>query len=249
LPLGEFMLRVLRLQTANYCREIEKHLCQKNDGHLIRIAGPSFDLVTGWEAQGVPLKVALRGIDRYFERYYARGPRRRPVRIDFCEADVLDVFDEWRRALGLPAARPPADVAAGMDAAPARHGASLPAHIARAVIRLTNARATGALGADADDLVDRISRELDAARASSRGLRGDARRALLERLTALDAELVAMARAALGDSERQAFEREASVDLAGFRDAMTAQAYQRAREAAIDRLARERFGLPTLSFV
>ena len=89
------------LQTADYCREIEKYLTQKNDGHLIRIAGPSFDLVTRWAAQGVPLKVALRGIDRYFERYYAKGSRRRPVRIDFCEADVLDVFDEWRRAVGL----------------------------------------------------------------------------------------------------------------------------------------------------
>jgi len=237
------------LQTAQYCREIETYLCQKNDGHLIRVVGPSFELVSRWAAAGVPLKVAFSGIDRYFERYYRKGARRRPVRVDFCEADVLDVFDEWRRALGLPAARSPADVAAGMDAAPARQGASLPAHIARAVIRLTNARATGALGAGADDLVDRISSELDAARASSRGLRGDARRALLERLTALDAELVAMARAALGDSERQAFEREADVELAGFRDAMTAQAYHRAREAAIDRLARERFGLPTLSFV
>lgn len=237
------------MQTAQYCREIETYLCQKNDGHLIRVVGPSFELVSRWAAAGVPLKVAFSGIDRYFERYYRKGARRRPVRVDFCEADVLDVFDEWRRALGLTAARPPADVAAGMEAAPTRQGASLPAHIARAVIRLTNARATGALGADADDLVDRISRELDAARASSRGLRADARRALLERLTALDAELVAMARAALSDSERQAFEREADADLAGFRDAMTAQAYHRAREAAIDRLARERLGLPTLSFV
>ena len=237
------------MQIAHYCREIETYLCQKNDGHLIRVVGPSFELVSGWAAAGVPLKVAFSGIDRYFERYYRKGARRRPVRVEFCDADVLDVFDEWRRALGLTAAGPPADIAAGMDAAPPRQGASLPAHIARAVIRLTNARATGALGADADDLVDRISRELDAARASSRGLRGDARRALLDRLTALDAELVAMARAALGDAERQAFEREADADLAGFRDAMTAQAYHRAREAAIDRLARERFGLPTLSFV
>ena len=44
----------------------------------------------------------MRGIDRYFERYYAKGPRRRPVRVEFCEADVLDVFDEWRRAVGHP---------------------------------------------------------------------------------------------------------------------------------------------------
>src|SRR4051812_30922397 len=87
---------------SEYCREIEAHLCRKNDGHLIRVTGPSFDLVSGWAANGIPLKVAFRGIDRYFERYYRAGPRRRPVRIDFCDADVLDVFDEWRRAVGLP---------------------------------------------------------------------------------------------------------------------------------------------------
>ena len=74
-------------------------------GHLIRVVGPSFEIVSGWAAQGVPLKVAFAGIDRYFERYYRKGPRRRPVKIDFCDADVLDAFDEWRRALGLGGAR------------------------------------------------------------------------------------------------------------------------------------------------
>ena len=67
----------------------------------MRVVGPSFDLVSRWAADGVPLKVAFRGIDRYFERYYKKGPRRRPVRVDFCEADVRDVFDEWRRAVGI----------------------------------------------------------------------------------------------------------------------------------------------------
>jgi hypothetical protein len=83
-----------------YCREIETYLCQKNDGHLIRVVGPSFEVVSGWAEQGVPLKIAYAGIDRYFERYYRKGPRRRPVKIDFCDADVLDVFDEWKRAVG-----------------------------------------------------------------------------------------------------------------------------------------------------
>ena len=76
-----------------YCREIEAYLTRKNDGHLVRIVGPSFDRVRGWAEQGVPLKVAFQGIDRYFERYYARGPRRRPVHIDHCEADVLEAFE------------------------------------------------------------------------------------------------------------------------------------------------------------
>lgn len=89
------------MDTAAYCREIETYLCRKNDGHLIRVVGPSFEIVSRWAEQGVPLKVACAGIDRYFERYYRKGPRRRPVKIDFCDADVLDVFDEWRRAVGI----------------------------------------------------------------------------------------------------------------------------------------------------
>src|SRR6185295_15042434 len=90
-----------QVDVPEYCREIETYLCRKNDGHLIRVVGPSFEIVSGWAEQGVPLKVACAGIDRYFERYYRKGPRRRPVKIDFCEADVLDMFDEWRRAVGI----------------------------------------------------------------------------------------------------------------------------------------------------
>src|SRR5882672_12638611 len=81
------------MSSTDYCREIEAYLCRKNEGHLVRIVGPSFELVCGWAQRGVPLKVAFRGIDRYVERYYAKGPRRRPVRIDFCEADVLEIED------------------------------------------------------------------------------------------------------------------------------------------------------------
>src|SRR3954468_2849061 len=60
-----------------YCREIEAYLCRKNDGHLIRIVGPSFERVCSWASQGVPFKIACQGIDRYFDRYYAKPGRRR----------------------------------------------------------------------------------------------------------------------------------------------------------------------------
>ena len=83
------------MNADEFCRAIESYLTRKNDGHLVRIVGPSFERVRGWADMGIPLKVVFAGIDRYFERYYAKGPRRRPVRIDFCEADVLDVFDDW----------------------------------------------------------------------------------------------------------------------------------------------------------
>ena len=42
----------------SYCRQLEAYLCRKNDGHLIRIVGPTFEQVCGWAARGVPIKVA-----------------------------------------------------------------------------------------------------------------------------------------------------------------------------------------------
>ena len=230
------------MDTPEYCRQIETYLCQKNDGHLIRVVGPSFEIVSGWAVQGVPLKVALQGIDRYFERYYAKGPRRRPVKIDFCEADVLDVFDEWRRALGLN------QTSVSNEQLATSNSLSLPAHLERVVLRLTNARVKGSLGDEYDGLIDRVARELDEARASARGLRGEARQALIARLETLDAELSDRAGATLDDSSRRALEREADEELAAYRATMAPAAFAKARSAAVDRLVRDRFGLPTIRF-
>jgi hypothetical protein len=224
-----------------YCREIETYLCQKNDGHLIRVVGPSFGVVSGWAEQGVPLKIALAGIDRYFERYYRKGPRRRPVKIDFCDADVLDVFDEWKRAVGAQSS-----VVSPQSSVSSRQ--SLPQHLERVLLRLTQARVNGSLGEAFDALIDRAAAELDVARAKAGGLRGEARQALLDRLALLDAEIVGQARATLDEGTRSALAREAEDELAGFKSGMTIEAFGRAREAAIDRLVRERVKLPTIAF-
>ena len=242
-----------------YCREIETYLCRKNDGHLIRVVGPTFDLVSGWAATGIPLKIAFRGIDRYFERYYRKGPRRRPVRIDFCEADILDVFDEWRRAVGVvvgPEGERRVDSRAStlasqestVDSHRSRTRGSLASHIERVVLRLTQARAKGFLDAEFDDLIDRAARELDAARAAARGARGPARQAIVDRLAALDRELIQKARRSLDDSALKVLAREAEDELAPFRAAMKRDAFDRAREAAVDRLVREGAGLPVIAF-
>ena len=234
-------------EPVDFCREIENYLCRKNDGHLIRVTGPSFDLVSAWAAQGIPLKVAYAGIDRCFERYYRKGPRRRPVKIDFCEADVLDVFDEWRRAVGVTLGGP----AVSEPAQPSEktRGPSLPAHLERVLLKLTAARAGGKLGDQFDALIDRVSAELEIARASAGGVRGDTRQQLLARLAALDDEVVREARAALSEADLGVLTREATDELASFRQRMLPDAFTRACEGAVARLIRERFGLPTISLL
>lgn len=231
------------MDPAEYCRDIETYLCRKNEGHLIRIVGPAFEQVCGWATLGVPLKVAFRGIDQYCERYYAKGPRRRPVRIEFCEADILDLFDAWRRAVGVTAVAGP--VAA--EEAPVRKS-PLAAHIERAVARLTALRAGGKRSAAFGDRVDAVVRQLDHLAADARTARGEARARIIERLQSLDEEL---ANAAVGEADTSlaaALRLEAEAELAPFVSRMPQEALDRAREAAFHRILRDALGLPVLTY-
>lgn len=230
---------------AEYCRRLETHLCRKNDGHLIRIVGPTFDKVSGWASMGVPLSVACRGVDRYCERYYAKGPRRRPVRLEFCEADVLDEFDRWRRAVGVSAVPAPdgGETPPSEAGRPGRTG--LPRHLDRVLARLTTLRASRPISATFGARIDAVIDELDQLRAGARGLRGETRAAALARLAALDRDVLTAARQEL-QADRESIAREAEAELRPFRTRMNADAWRTSVEAAVDRTIRDRLGLPTI---
>lgn len=207
-------------------------------------------MVERWAAEGVPLNVVCAGVDRYFERYYRKGPRRRPVRIDFCEADVMDVFDEWRRATGVTTFNGAGEPAAAQPAAQpsAKRGPSLREHLERVLIRFSSLRASGSLGPEFDPLIDRVSVELDEARGAASGLRGDARRALVERLNSLDNALLSLARQTIPEAMMASVRLEAVGELAAFRERMPPEAFDSAVENAASRLLRERRSLPVISF-
>ena len=230
-----------------YCRALETYLTRKNDGHLIRIVGPAFERVRGWSERGVPLKVACHGIDRYFERYYAKGPRRRPVRVEFCEPDVLDVFDEWRRAVGVRAIGEEPDPAA-------RPREALATHIERVIARLTTLRGTSDRAAGASSSAVFISEQvlaeavvvLDPLRQQAERARGSAREEILATLAQLDARLIEAARNGEGAAIMGELRQQAEADLAPFRDRMPVPQWEQAVGAATDRALRERARLPAV---
>jgi hypothetical protein len=234
------------MTTDEYCREIEAYLCRKNDGHLIRIVGPSFERVCGWAAQGIPLKIACQGIDTYFVRYYAKAARRRPVHIDFCEHDILDAFDAWRRAVGV---RMPGRERTEDEAQATRRKRSLPQHLDRVCERVT-ARRAGMTPPppEFDAVLETVTREAAAFRDMPGPLRGETRARISARLVELDRMMLDAARAQLDASALQAMRAEAAGELEPFRDRMPADSYQRALESAVDRLVREREQLPTIKF-
>lgn len=231
----------------DYCRQIESYLCQKNGGHLVRIVGPAFDKVRGWAEQGVPLKVAFRGIDRCVDRANAKPGRRRPLRIEFCEADVLEAFDDWRRAIGAGASQL-AETGAGADegGSTGRKG-SLAAHIDRSLSRLLVVK-TGDEHRALAALIATATAELDELAVTAKTARGEGRAGTIARLAELDADLMTAARSGVSESAAAALQREANAELAGLASRMPAESLARARQLAFDRLLREALNLPVLSY-
>jgi hypothetical protein len=233
-------------ETVDYCRELEAYLCRKNGGHLVRIVGPAFETVRAWAEQGVPLKIAFRGIDRCCERAQARGGRRRPMRIEFCEADVLAVFDDWRRALGVSASQV-SESAEDDDLAVTSRKGTLATHIERSVTRLLAVRSTPP-DPKFDAAITSITAELDRLAEGARKARGEARDEVITRLSQLDTALLRAARGRVDTRTAEALRAEAEAELAGFASRMSAEALARSRELAFQRLLRDALNLPVLTF-
>jgi hypothetical protein len=256
---------------GEYCRAIEGYLCRENGGHLVRIVGPAFQLVAGWHAAGIPFGVVTQGIDRTLARDRARsssGAVRRPVRVEFCEADVQDAFVAWKRAVGVGMAgagpeQPGKGVAPGGSAtlppeaegtAPVRpgRGPSLAAHVDRAMQRLTQAlldlgRFPPEEAAAVRIAMDAALGTLDRLQSAARGARGEARVTLLAALATADAALSSALVAALPAAAAADLTRAARAELAPFAGRMVAPDLASAEGAALARLARERYRAPELT--
>jgi hypothetical protein len=229
------------VDTSDYCRELERYLCQKNGGHLIRIVGPAFETVRGWAESGVPLTVAYRGIDQYCTRQKAGAAlRARPVRIEFCERDVLTLFDEWKRAVGVARTRSEAE---GSQAA---RKAPLASHVERVVARLVGRRIPSSPALERH--IEGLLIELDRLASESRQARGQVRAAIIERLAALDVELMVVAAADIDADAATRARREAETQLAPFGSRMAADERARALAAAYERAIREALNLPTICY-
>ena len=246
---------------GEYCRAIEAYLCRENGGHLVRIVGPAFQVVAGWHAAGIPFAVVKQGIDRTLARDRAKPTvgARRPVRVEFCEADVQEAFATWRRAVGVgmagagdDAVAPTGDAAPTVSAPRSSRGTSLAAHVDRAMQRLTQALLDLGRFAPEEASAARTAMEaalatLDRLQGDARGARGEARAALVAALGDADAGLTSALIAAVPPPAAADLTRAARAELAPFAGRMAAADLASAEAAALARLARERFRAPELT--
>ncbi|HKP71321.1 MAG TPA: hypothetical protein VJT82_00180, partial [Pyrinomonadaceae bacterium] len=78
----------------NYFTEIEDTFIRRRGKHLL-LSPMDWALIESWKTMGVPLHVALRGVEQSFDSYESK-PRRRTVKsLFYCQEEVEAQYAEW----------------------------------------------------------------------------------------------------------------------------------------------------------
>jgi hypothetical protein len=82
------------LNYFNYFTEIEDTFIRRRGKHLL-LSPMDWALIESWKEMGVPLHVALRGIELAFDSYESK-PRKRSVKsLFYCQEEVEAQYAEW----------------------------------------------------------------------------------------------------------------------------------------------------------
>jgi hypothetical protein len=258
------------LNYFNYFTEIEDAFIRRRGKHLL-LSPMDWALIESWKGKGVPLHVALRGIERSFDSYEAR-PRKRSVKsLMYCQEEVEAQFAEWLESqTGAHAkadAREGKEGASGggeVEGAPAsdeggadRESRALPfprqvisAHLSecRDGLRrsLEQKAARGEGGALREALARAATRLEELAEDFERAPRPDAE--LLESsLTDIEALLDRALRESLAPEAAEAAREAAAEQLRPYRARMERATYEQTLENLLAKALREQAGVPRLS--
>lgn len=237
----------------NYFTEIEDTFIRRRGKHLL-LSPLDWALIESWKEMGVPLHVALRGIEHAFDSFEAK-PRRRSVKtLMYCQEEVEAQYAEWLESqTGAGAGEENGDQ---LDAQATGRDAQLP--FPRAVIQSHLKRVGDELAqlcterkrVGADDFCDTLTR----AGARLHALTSDFEKAarpnaetLEESLTSLEKMLDEALLAGLSTKELAAARSEIETQLSSYRSRMEAATYQQTFENLLLKRLREQSRVPRLS--
>ncbi len=255
----------------NYYTEIEDAFIRRRGKHLL-LSPMDWALIESWKAMGVPLHVALQGIEHSFNSHNAK-PRRRSVKtLMYCQEEVDALFAEWfDRQRGAATTTTPGTE--GADAADKDEGGTtganghaatkagaddglpfprevISAHLAQCRAALERTREHRATLGGVDELVEALVRtasRLDELAADfARTARPNAEH-LENSLTDLE-QLLDRAILATLPAEHLATKRaETAEQLRAYRTRMERATYEQTLENLLAKRLREECGVPRLS--
>src|ERR1044072_653128 len=84
----------LKTSGLNYFSEIEDTFIRRRGKHLM-LSPIDWALIESWKERGVPLHVAVRGIEHAFDSYDAKKHKRTVKTLLYCQEEVEAQYAEW----------------------------------------------------------------------------------------------------------------------------------------------------------
>jgi hypothetical protein len=235
------------LNYFNYFTEVEETFVRRRARHLL-LSPMDWALIESWKEIGVPLHVALRGIEKAFDSWESK-PRKRSIKsLLYCQEEVEAQFAEWRESR----------VGAADEGATAEENGAQPANerlpFSRAAILEHLQRGRAALSAVGDERVSDFFETIKRAAVLLAELEQDIESAaspnaqsLEQSLSGLERMLADALRSVASTEQMKAIESEVKEQLKPYRKHMEPAVYQQTFDNLLLKRLREQFGIPRLS--
>ena len=234
------------LNYFNYFTEIEEAFVRRRGKHLW-LSPVDWALMEAWKDNGIPLHVALRGIEKSFDSFEAK-PRYRTVKsLLYCREEVEAQYSEWLAAR-VGAADSKAETESTKTDLPfPRETICLHLDRARDAISERIQMLTGERDLDLAEAYARAAERLVALRDDVTGSENPGGQRLEESLTHLERMLDEAIRRHAPEEKLVEVRAFAEGQLAEFRKRMDKETYAQTCESVFVKRLREDYGLPRLS--
>jgi hypothetical protein len=219
----------------NYFTEVEEHFVRKR-GKNITVAPLDWCLIELWKSSGIPLHVALRGIDRSFEAAQKRQ-RKNPSTLFYCHPAVMEAFEEYRNAM---IGAQPDQVTEAAGEKPMMPSAAVVAHLDQLLAALSRLEAK---------LVERETGRLRALRAEAEARAAVDPEELDRELTEIEELLADALRERLAPERLAAIRAEVKDETKIYKKHLSKEMYERLRNGYLRRKLLAENGIPEFTII
>jgi len=234
-----------RFNYFNYFTDIEDHFITKRGKHIL-LSPLDWTLIETWQTMGIPIHVALRGIDRAMTAFREKQLRHRLVNsLFYCNQAVLEEYEHHLLSLEGQSAEA---TEPSQHPAPMMLASDLPGFLTKRQVEL-RCLADRHPGTPAAECGVRLARRLEEIIAAvKRSDRPDPER-LENDLRAIDDDLAPALTDTIPVPERKALVEACRRELRHHRASLPPEMYQRILDSLTRRRIRERFGLSELTLL
>jgi len=236
----------LDLNYFSYFSEIEDTFIRRRGKHLM-LSPIDWALIESWKERGVPLHVALRGIEHSFDSYEARKHKRTVKTLLYCQEEVEAQYAEWLESrIGSHEESDSVQEKESPDTSPFSRDVVLD-HLGRLLKSFAELAADPLQEGELKEALERAASLLVEVRDEYENAAQPDTRKLEESLTGLDRMLDDAIRKSIPDVHLTAITAEVESQLKPYKRHMDKTAYEQTRTNLLRKRLREYFDVPRLS--